>query len=403
MLKAQRQVDRDLQLVNAAIKQENAACQPVFAALNSGTATRRPAATGSASDNAGSRSATTTAPSAVPQTSSAQPTTSAPPTTSTAPPGGPDPGQAAKCSELMRQVLDDQTRAAADENGLAGAEATLTGALNQAVAAAKPAAGTQGGSASTGRASGSAQVGSGSSGHGAGGPVSADQLAADQAAVDAADAEQAVVQQNIAAATLVSPIAGTVAQVGLTAGQTASGGSAQDRIVIIGPGANQVTTAVSDSQVGQVKNGQSVVVTPDGSGLRLTGTVTTIGVLGSTTSSGSAGYPVTISLDPTPQQLFPGATASVSITLASTRAPVAVPTSAVHVAGSRHVVTLLRGNNITEVRVTLGVVGSTVTQVNSGLNAGDPVVLADLNAPIPTAGTSPGRAFGGGGGRRAGG
>jgi hypothetical protein len=48
--------------------------------------------------------------------------------------------------------------------------------------------------------------------------------------------------------------------------------------------------------------------------------------------------------------------------------------------------------------VTLGVSGSTVTQVTSGLADGDQVLLADLSQPLPTAGTTNGRGGLGGAG-----
>ena len=89
-------------------------------------------------------------------------------------------------------------------------------------------------------------------------PASPEQLAADQAAIDSANAQVAVAQQNLAAATLVSPIAGTIGQIGFTTGQTES---SQQHIVVLGPGADQVTTAVSDTQAGKVKPGQNVLVT----------------------------------------------------------------------------------------------------------------------------------------------
>lgn len=425
VLAAQKQVDGDLQLVSAAIKQENATCKPVLAALNSGAATQGSSSSGPSPTPSAAPSqtptskpkpdASSTAPSASSSASTSAPTNSAAPpaggssrptrpTTQPPPAGGATQAQAMKCTQELQQVLDDQTRAAGDEKKLAGAESALTNALQHAIAASSQ---TGGSGSPTGAARGAAATpptasGAGAAGGraGSGAPVTADQLAADQAAVDAADAEQAVVQQNVAAATLVSPIAGTVAQVGLSTGQNSSGGSGQDHIVIIGPGADQITTSVSDTQVGRVTTGQAAVITPDGSSMRLAGRVTAIGALGTTTSAGGASYPVTISLDATPQQLYPGATASVSITLATAHADVAVPSSAVHAAGSRHEVTVLQGGSPHQVRVNLGVVGSTVTQVTSGLASGDQVVLADLNAPIPTTGSNPGRGFGGGGGSR---
>ena len=118
-----------------------------------------------------------------------------------------------------------------------------------------------------------------SSGSTSSGPASADQIAADQAATDSANAQLAEAQQNMAAATLLSPISGTVAEVDLTAGENTSANSTTAHIVVVGPGEDEVTTAVSDSQVGQVKPGQPVRVSPDGSTSPIAGQVSAIGAL----------------------------------------------------------------------------------------------------------------------------
>jgi HlyD family secretion protein len=371
-----------------------------------------------------------------PPSTSDNPAPTTTPAPSTPPTHSPDPSQLAACTAQLQRTLDAENRAADDEKALASAEAALTEALNHDIAAAQPAqpaqppqpapgdqtgagsrgtgsggrgsssvsTGSQSGGSATGATPGSAS-GSGSNSHGSSpAPASADQLAADQAAVDAANADLAVVQQSIAAATLVSPIAGTIANVGITSGQSVSGGSTQQHIVIVGPGSNEVTTSVSDTQVGQVKIGQSATITPDGTSLQLTGKITQIGALGSTTSSGGASYPVTISLDPTSQQLHIGATASVSIALSSTHAAIAVPTSAVRTLGAQHVVNVVRGNSSIATRVTIGVSGATLTQVLSGLQPGDQVALANLSSPLPTSTNTRGLGgFGGGGGQRPGG
>jgi HlyD family secretion protein len=235
--------------------------------------------------------------------------------------------------------------------------------------------------------------------------------------VDAANAQLAANQQNMAAASLVSPIDGTIAQVDIVAGQNASANSSTAKIVIVGPGGNQVTTAVNDNQVGKVKPGQPATITPDGAGKPLTGKVVSIGALSSTSSGGSASFPVTISLDGSGTGLFAGSTASVAITLGNAKAAVTVPSSAVHSVGATSSVTALEDGKPATKRVTLGVVGATVTQITGGLNAGDEVVLADLSQALPSATTGagargltgggagfrPGGATGGGGGAAAGG
>lgn len=370
---AQHQVDADLAADNTAIGQEKAACAQTTTQQSSAQTT------------------STTSP----NPSSSTTTSSAPPTSTSG--GG---GSTSDCTTLIQQVLGDQSKTASDEQTLANAENGLTAALGQAASAA---GGGSAPSASAGKGSPPASAGSAakSSGSAAGGkaqtPPSAAQLAADQASVDSTNADLASAQQSLSAATLNSPIAGTVAQVGVTAGQSVAGASTQNDIVVIGPGSDEVTTTVTDMQVGQVHVGQVATITPDGTSMRLSGQVTQVGILGSATSTGAVTYPVTISLDQTSQQLYAGATAAVSINVGSAHAAVAVPTSAVHTVGARQFVTVLRNGQITLVPITVGVAGSTLTEIRSGLQAGDQVVIADLKQPLPNPNTGL-RGFGGGGG-----
>ncbi|HEX5401818.1 MAG TPA: HlyD family efflux transporter periplasmic adaptor subunit [Pseudonocardiaceae bacterium] len=386
--KARQKVDSDLTLVAAAdhkVNADGAACQDLLADL---------AAAGTSQ----------------PPTSTTPPTTSSTPDDSTA---------VSDCETLINEALAAESTTGADEHTLSSSVAALSSALNKVVAAVQAeeaasasgpsrSAGASGGSSSTHGTGGSGSAAGGSGGGRGGGsslPASADQIAADQAAVDAANAQLAAARQNLSAATLVSPITGTVADVTITAGQSASANSTSAQVVIIGPGQDEVLTAVTDSQVGQVKPGENATVTPDGATKPISGTVTQIGALGTTTTGGSASYPVTISLDNTAQQMFDGATASVGITLGTADAAVTVPTSAIHTVGAFTVVTKMVDGKPTVTRVTVGVRGPVVTQVTSGLKAGDEVALANINEPMPTAGNTTGAGrFGGGlggGGARA--
>jgi HlyD family secretion protein/macrolide-specific efflux system membrane fusion protein len=51
--------------------------------------------------------------------------------------------------------------------------------------------------------------------------------------------------------------------------------------------------------------------------------------------------------------------------------------------GSRATVDTLHNGTATTVPVTVGAIGSTTTQITSGLNAGDVVILATVSAPVP--------------------
>ena len=80
-----------------------------------------------------------------------------------------------------------------------------------------------------------------------------------------------------------------------------------------------------------------------------------------------------------------------------------VPTSAVHNVGSRSFVNVLEGGKQVAHTVTTGATDPARTEITSGLNQGDQVVLANLNASLPSGNTTrPGGGgfggFGGGGG-----
>jgi RND family efflux transporter MFP subunit len=237
-------------------------------------------------------------------------------------------------------------------------------------------------------------------------PASAEQLASDQAAIDAAKAQLAEAHQAHDQAELRSPLDGIVGSVTIGSGQSVQGNSGTPQVVVIGSGSHQVTTLVSDTNVGSVRVGDAATITPSGSSAPLPGQVVSIGLLaspGASTSSGLVSYPVTIGLTRTEQQLFPGQSASVSIMLAHASGTLTVPSSAVHTAGANKTVTVLRHGTPSNVQVTLGAIGPTRTQVLAGLNPGDQVILADLSQPLPATNIQNLRRVAGGGGGRPGG
>ena len=95
--------------------------------------------------------------------------------------------------------------------------------------------------------------------------------------------------------------------------------------------------------MGEIKVGQPATITLDGSATPINGRVDSIGMLSSTSSSGSASYPVTIGLAAGTPTLFAGSDAQVSITLANVSDAVTVPTSAVEGIGAASFVTVLQG------------------------------------------------------------
>jgi len=72
-----------------------------------------------------------------------------------------------------------------------------------------------------------------------------------------------------------------------------------------------------------------------------------------------------------------------------------VPSSAVHPLGTESFVYVLKGGQEVEQTVGVGAVGTTLTQITSGLKSGQQVVLANLSIPLST-GTSSSGGLGGG-------
>jgi RND family efflux transporter MFP subunit len=203
-------------------------------------------------------------------------------------------------------------------------------------------------------------------------------------------------QQSLSDAQLVSPIAGTIASVGISVGATVSANSSTDAIVIIGTQAFETTATLTSSQVTSVKVGDTANVLVDGATTTIAGTVSQVGPVQS--SDGTYSYPLVVSLPTTATGLFTGSTATIAVITSQAKNVLAVPTSAVNTNGTRQYVLVLSNGTLTEKTVKVGLVGYTYTQVISGLNEGDSVVLADYAEPVPTSNTATVGGFGGFGG-----
>jgi len=248
-----------------------------------------------------------------------------------------------------------------------------------AAGAPKPTSSGGSGKSDTGTGAG----GSGSSSQAASAPASASQLAADQAEIDAAKAQLAVAKQGLAAATLKSPIVGTIAAVGFTADSSSSGSS----VTILGTGGQVVNINVPLSEIGQLKTGQPASVQADGVTAPVHGTVSYIGLLSSTSGSLTT-FPVVIALNEGSPALHDGVGADVTVTTGSAANAVLVPNSAITTIGTRHVVTLVANGKSQVTVVTLGLAGTDVSQVTAGLKVGQAVELANPGTALPSSATS---------------
>jgi membrane fusion protein, macrolide-specific efflux system len=226
-----------------------------------------------------------------------------------------------------------------------------------------------------------------------GADVSEAQLAADQASVSSAKTALAVAKEALADATLRSPIAGVVASVDLTVGEQVSGsgggGSADpddsngatSQVTVMSTGAYVVEASVGSSDLAQLKKGLQAEITPTGATETVYGIVATIGMVASTSSSGAATFPVTIDVTGSPEGLYAGSTADVSIIVKKETDVLTVPSRALHTSGSTTFVYKLVGGKRVKTTVTLGAAYGAQTEVTSGLTAGDQVELPAFVRP----------------------
>ncbi len=298
------------------------------------------------------------------------------------------------CASTLGEVAHEQTAVSVDTATLESDETALAGMLSRSTSST--AGSTSGGAERTGAApSGGSSTSPSASQSSGTTPASPQQLASDQAAVDVASAQLAAAERAVGDATLTTPLTGTVAAVGLAPGQTISAraggsGATAASIVVIAPGAVDVELAAPVADLAELAVGQHATVVPDATGKAVAGTVTSIGLVATTSSSGVTTYPVTVTIAPgTGLSERTGDQASVAIVVGHATAVTVVPTSAVHRVGAVRTVDVDTAGRVSLVRITTGVVGARWTQVTAGLRQGQQVVLADLTTPLPssTAGT----------------
>jgi macrolide-specific efflux system membrane fusion protein len=262
--------------------------------------------------------------------------------------------------------------------------------------------------------------------------ASATQLAADQAALTAAQNQLTSAQSALAGATLTSPIAGVVAAVNLTVGQSVSGssssgassggsgssggsssgasssssGTSSAQVEVISTNAWVTNASVDATSVGLIKVGNQAQLAVTGATSTVYGTISSIAVV-SSSSSGTASYPVTIAVTGSPTGLHDGEDVTATLIYKQLTDVVVVPTIALHrnTTGGEYVEKLVNGKSV-QTAVQVGATSGTDTQITSGLAAGDKIVVeravptrtgTGTTNRIGTNGTT-GRTFGGTGG-----
>ena len=248
------------------------------------------------------------------------------------------------------------------------------------------------------------------------------QLAADKAALTASRNQLTSARKALAGATLTSPIAGVVASVDLTVGQSVSGSgsgsaggsaggqaggssnnsasSSSAQVQVISTNAWIANATVGAGSVGLIKVGNQAQLQVTGASGTVYGTISSIAVTSSSTS-GTASYPVVIAVTGAPAGLHDGAEVTATLIYRQLADVVVIPSTALHRSanGSQYVEKVINGKTVqTPVRV--GISSGLQVQVTSGLSAGDKIVVPQLRRSGTGASTRTGSTTRGGTGGR---
>ena len=239
-------------------------------------------------------------------------------------------------------------------------------------------------------------------------------IAAAQAQVRSAKAAVASAKADLADAVLRSTIAGTIATLDLSVGDTvtsssgagsASGNNPQAattaatstaQVLVISPTTWKLEGTVGSADLASLQAGQAVTITPDGATTTIKGTVASVGIVATATSDGSSTFPVVINLSGKHPDLYSGTTAAAIIKIAQYPDVLTIPTAAITTQNRQTIVTKVTGSSTAVTEVTVGRVFGQVTEITKGLAATDQVQITFTRPNANPTSTSTSASQGGG-------
>ncbi len=181
---------------------------------------------------------------------------------------------------------------------------------------------------------------------------------------------------------------------------TTSNNSSQFIATIKTEGKPQVSVSLSETDAAKVKAEQKATISFDAlPNKTFTGRVLGINTMG-IVSSGVTTYPATIELDLPDDSILPNMSATANIILKVKNDVLLVPSGAIQTANGQSTVRVWKNGQVATVDVETGDSSDTQTEVTSGLDEGETVIIGSVSLQGATSGSSPfsgGLRFGGGG------
>jgi multidrug efflux pump subunit AcrA (membrane-fusion protein) len=161
-------------------------------------------------------------------------------------------------------------------------------------------------------------------------------------------------------------------------------GVSNNSFAVLGqPGELQAVVPFAEAEAGRLGSGQPGTLTADA----VPGLVVPVHVVGvapaATVIAGAVQYYATVALERVDPRLKNGMTANLSITVARAENVLAVPNRALYMLDGKPHVDVWFGGRPVPTEVAVGLAGSELTQINSGVTEGQQLVLS-LRHPLPT-------------------
>lgn len=180
-------------------------------------------------------------------------------------------------------------------------------------------------------------------------------------------------KRNLDHAVITAPYDGIVAAVNYHVGDQANPNTAA--VALVDLSALSIQVNLSEVDIPKIQLNQPVNITLDAlPNVNLTGHISYVAPVG-TISQGVVNYPVTITLDNADNTVKPGMTANTNIVVERRDNVLLVPNRAVRTQGGQRTVQVLYKGQVISVPVQLGLSNDTATEVLSGLQEGDQVIL----------------------------
>ena len=179
-------------------------------------------------------------------------------------------------------------------------------------------------------------------------------------------------------------------------GATSGSSSSSAAFVIVGTGSWKVDVSVDSAQIGLLAIGDQAKLTTDGSTAAMFGTISSVGLISTSTSS-TASYPVEVAVTGSPSGLHDGESVTVSLVYQQLTNVLTVPSAAIQVANGQSVVNRVAGDQQVSTVVKTGETDGTNTEIVDGLSEGDQVTVTITLGGAGRTGTGAGQGFPGGG------